>query len=613
MLRALSGQEAPRPLVGALYRETEGNPFFVEEVFQHLAEEEKLFDAKGRWRSDLEVSELDVPEGIRLIIGRRLERVSEKCRRVLTSAAVIGGAFSFELLEALGDPSTDSGQAVDPDALLDAVDEAERANLIASADDDVEARFTFGHELIRQTLLSGVSLPRRQRLHLRVAEAMERLYARALEERAADLAHHLSRAGTAADPQKTGHYLTLAGDRAQAMAAFEDALRLYESALSLQPDDDKRGRADLRFKRGLALRSLGRWDEALADWRQALDAFEELGDAEAVGRTSSDITLQLVWGGRLLEALEISRRGLIALGERVSTDRCQLLAMAGIPLSMAGSHKASASMIGEAVAMARELGDQHLLGWALEWKGFHHWNYMQMPEAIDSALPGAELLRSAGDLWGLADALWVTEIGQVYLGRLDEASKTGEELEPLAARLGHLGALVIAGWLRGFRELAGTADLDRFEECAREGLELGRSIGFPWFSQSYTFIGQAHFWRGRWEEALENSQEAARLEPPGFYAGADWGFLFLFKAYSSDRDEALGMLREKVGDLPRRGGTNGIGAWTMLLRVVEGLAVLGERDEAGRYHHDDRGSDAVDVFQHCLIPACSPRAESPDR
>lgn len=286
----------------------------------------------------------------------------------------------------------------------------------------------------------------------------------------------------------------------------------------------------------------------------------------------------------MLEALEISRRGLIALGERVSTDRCQLLAMAGIPLSMAGSHKASASMIGEAVAMARKLGDQHLLGWALEWKGFHHWNYMQMPEAIDSALPGAELLRSAGDLWGLADALWVTEIGQVYLGRLDEASKTGEELEPLAARLGHLGALVIAGWLRGFRELAGTADLDRFEECAREGLELGRSIGFPWFSQSYTFIGQAHFWRGRWEEALENSQEAARLEPPGFYAGADWGFLFLFKAYSSDRDEALGMLREKVGDLPRRGEANGIGAWTMLLRVVEGLVVLGERDEAAKLY-----------------------------
>ncbi|MCH8994897.1 MAG: AAA family ATPase, partial [Chloroflexi bacterium] len=294
MLRALSSQEPPAPLVQAIYSETEGNPFFVEEVFQHLAEEGKLFDAQGRWRSDLEVSELDVPESVRLVIGRRLERVSEACRSVLTTAAVIGRAFSFELLEALSDPSASSGQGLDADALLDAVDDAERAQLITSTS-DTEARFTFAHELIRQTLLSDVSAARRQRLHLRVAEAMERLYARALEERAADLAHHFLQAGSAADPQKTVHYLTLAGERALAAAAFEDALRLYESALSLQPADDRPGRANLLFKRGWARRSLGRWEEALADWREALAAYEEIGDTDTVGRISSEIAVQLGW------------------------------------------------------------------------------------------------------------------------------------------------------------------------------------------------------------------------------------------------------------------------------------------------------------------------------
>ena len=56
----------------------------------------------------------------------------------------------------------------------------------------------------------------------------------------------------------------------------------------MQPADDRRGRADLLYKRGLALRSLGRWEEALADWREALAAYEELGDAEAVGRVCTD-------------------------------------------------------------------------------------------------------------------------------------------------------------------------------------------------------------------------------------------------------------------------------------------------------------------------------------
>ncbi len=576
MLRALSGQEPPPFLVQVVYRETEGNPFFVEEVFQHLAAEGKLFDAQGRWRSDLSIGELEVPEGVRLVIGRRLERVSEECRRVLTTAAVIGRGFSFEVLEALAE--------VEADVLLDAIDEAERAHLITSAGDGREARFTFAHELIRQTLLSGLSLPRRQRMHLRVAEAVERVYARAPEEQAANLAHHLYQAGAAADAQKTAHYLVLAGERALGAAAFEDALRHYEDALSLQPADDRRGRADLLYRRGLALRSLGRWEEALADWREALDIYEELGDAEAVGRVSSDIASQLRWGARFEEALEISRRGLTAVGERMSTDRCLLLARAGHILSGVGQYAAGNGMITQALDMAEQLGDQRLLGEVLRSKAALHWHHMEMPQAVDSGLRAAALLRSAGDLWNLADALWLTQYALLVLGRFDEVAEIGEEVEPLAARVGHLFALMVAGRSRGLREFTLTADIDRFEEFARGDLELYRGAGIAWTSSYYTYLGLVHFWRGRWQEALEHFQEAARLETPGFAAGVDWTCLFLSQAYSAHRDTALAMLEQRRDDLPRPGRANTAGAWTMLLGVVEGLAVLGERDEAAKLY-----------------------------
>jgi tetratricopeptide (TPR) repeat protein len=576
MLRALSGQEPPKPLVDAVFSETEGNPFFVEEVFQHLAEEGKLFDAHGRWRSDLSIGGLDVPEGVRLVVGRRLERVSEECRRVLTSAAVIGRAFTFELLEAL--------REVDTDALLDAVDEAERAQLIAAAEDGPEARFRFAHELIRQTLVSGLSLPRRQRLHLRVAEAMEQVYARAPQEHAADLAHHLHQAGTAAAPQKTVRYLTLAGERALSAAAFEDALRLYENALSLQSADDRGGQADLLFKRGLARRSLGRWEEALADWREALDAYDELGDAEALGRVSRPITEQLLWAARWPEAAVVARRGLTALGERVSADRCRLLAVVGSSLSLGGDHTAGDSMLVQALDMAEQLGDQRLLGQVLEYKGVHHLAYMQFREAADAARRAAELLRSANDHWGLADALWVTQWSLLWRGRLAEAAEIGEELEPLATRLGHLAALMQARRCHNWRGFMPAADVDRFEEFGRGDLELCRSAGIPWISDSYTYVGLAHFWRGRWEEALDSFQEAARLEPLGAWVGIVSAFLFLSKAYAGDRDAALANLAQRRGNLPRPGQANTVGAWTMLLAVVEGLAVLGESDEAAKLY-----------------------------
>jgi class 3 adenylate cyclase/tetratricopeptide (TPR) repeat protein len=572
MLRALGGQDPPAVLVHAIYSETEGNPFFVEEVFQHLAEEGRLFDPKGRWRSDLSIDELEVPEGVRLVVGERLERVGEECRKVLTSAAVIGRSFTFELLEALSE--------IDTDALLDAIDAAERSHTIAVTSRVAEESFAFSHELIRQTLLSGLSSPRRRRLHLRVAEAMEATYADAVEDHATDLAYHLDQAGTFADLQKTCHYMTLAGEQAMAATAFEQALRHYESALSLQPADDRRGRAALLYKRGSALRSVGRWDEALADWQESLAAYEGLGDVEAVGRVSREMGWQLGWANRLEEALEVELRALSVLGEEVNADRCALMAQAGTTQSMGGHRAIGDPMISQALALAEELGDRRLLSDVLASKAYHHFFYAQIREVLDTGLRAADLLRSARDLWLLATVLWVPQWALLNLGRHDEAAEIGEELEPLANRVGHLGALLVTRRVRGFSDMMLTGELGRMEKFAREDLELCRRADMPWISTSYTLLGMAHFWRGQWTEALKDFEEADKLQPPGVYAGCDWAPLCVGQAYAQNRNEALSMLKERRGNLPRPGQINSWGAWEMLRGTVEGLAVLGERDEA---------------------------------
>src|SRR5207302_1126703 len=75
MLEALAERSAPQVLIDAIYSETEGNPFFVEEVFRHFVEEGKVFDEKGEFLPSVKIDELDVPESVRLVVGRRLERL----------------------------------------------------------------------------------------------------------------------------------------------------------------------------------------------------------------------------------------------------------------------------------------------------------------------------------------------------------------------------------------------------------------------------------------------------------------------------------------------------------------------------------------------------------
>ena len=177
-----------------IFEESQGYPFFVEEVYRHLVEEGKVFDAAGQFRTDIKIDEIDVPENVRLIIGRRLERLDENEKRALAAAAVIGRSFSFQLLTAISQ--------IDVDELFTVIEKAQRMGIIVPSSEGPETPFTFAHELVRQTLLAGISAPRRQQLHAAVADAIEQLYPGAVNERAGEIADHLLKAGSFADSRK---------------------------------------------------------------------------------------------------------------------------------------------------------------------------------------------------------------------------------------------------------------------------------------------------------------------------------------------------------------------------------------------------------------------------
>ena len=277
MIRALSGREPPEALVTLIYSNTEGNPFFIEELYRNLIERGQLTDSNGEFRRDLELVEIDVPQSLRLVIGRHLAMLCDETLTMLTSAAVIGRSFTFELLEAV------TGE--DAERLLDRVEDAESAGLISSTLDHAIARFQFSHELVRQAVIEGLSLPRRQRIHLRVANAIERLHIGSLEDHANDLAYHLLQAGSSSDdPGRTVRYLAIAAKREISQSAYYSAIRDLQNALKLLkqlPHSKERAHRelDLLFDYGLALVATRGWHvpERESIYLRAHELCQELG------------------------------------------------------------------------------------------------------------------------------------------------------------------------------------------------------------------------------------------------------------------------------------------------------------------------------------------------
>ena len=229
MIEALSGRKTPATLVELIYSNTEGNPFFIEELYQHLVERGNLLDPSGEFRSNLELEDIDIPQSLRLVISRRLARLSKETHKILGTAAVIGRSFTFELLEA--------ATRTEADWLLDRVEEAKKAGLISSTLHYPKAQFRFSHDLIRRAVLGQLSAPRRKQLNLRIADAIEALYAEVIDDHANDLAHHLQQAGNAADKSRTLKYLALAAARELSQSAYDGALRHVARALPLMELD----------------------------------------------------------------------------------------------------------------------------------------------------------------------------------------------------------------------------------------------------------------------------------------------------------------------------------------------------------------------------------------
>jgi len=255
-LGALLGEPVTAEFADAVHRETEGNPFFVEEVLKALIERGSVRRESGRWKRD-DVAGLAIPQSVKAAVGHRLDRVSQECNEVLRAAAVLGKTFDFtELVEVAGERGED--------ALLDAVDAAVCAQLLVAGRDE---SFVFTHDKIREVLYDELNPIRRRRLHRRTAEGLERLRDRRCIP-AEKLAHHFIEAG---EYERGLVWAKQAGADATRLFAYDEAITAYgraaECAQLLGNIDEQ---AELEEAKGKTRMISGNLIEAIDDFEQAL-------------------------------------------------------------------------------------------------------------------------------------------------------------------------------------------------------------------------------------------------------------------------------------------------------------------------------------------------------
>jgi serine/threonine protein kinase/tetratricopeptide (TPR) repeat protein len=241
MLESITQESVPWGLAEAVHRQTEGNPLFVQEVIRYLTEQKLLIRAGGRLLATGDTPiEMNIPEGLRDVIGKRLSHLSQACNRLLSIAAVIGREFALEAIKAVA--------GIDEASFVSTLKEAVQLAVLEERLQMGSVRYRFTHAFFRQTLYEEMIAPERLKLHQQVARALEALYSKRLEEHAAEMAEHFSQSTDSSDLKKAVEYGAMAAKRAVDVYAYSEAVRLLDAAVRVQrvlDPDDKAKQCDL--------------------------------------------------------------------------------------------------------------------------------------------------------------------------------------------------------------------------------------------------------------------------------------------------------------------------------------------------------------------------------
>lgn len=543
LLRERLDEPPPSDVVRAIADRSAGNPFFVGELA-------RLLDDPG----GPAVAGADVPPGVREVIRRRIERLPAGVEPLLTAAAVAGREFDLRVAARAAElDETD-------EATLDLVDAALEAHLLEEG--ARVGRFRFPHALVREAIVSGLSGPRRTRMHRRLAAVLATLPSTGRAEDLAALAFHALEGAVAADAADALDHARAAIGAAMAALSFEEAATLGELALAVL-DRTGAGDDETRFHLLLDLGIARRRQGDLAGGREALGA--ALALARALPREDAPVlvaetALQFsggAWWGWWSELGTADEPAIAALEDALdrlppdpSSTRAEVLSRLAIELHFAeGAEARRDDVSAEALAMARGLGDR-ALAHALAARHVAVWR------------PG-----NAGERRVLADELVAT----ARRARSTELEAFGHHF------------LLLSAIERG-DSAAAAAQLD-------EGERVARALPLPHLA------AQVAWSRSMLAAVAGRFDDAERLQDEALASTSRWSEAEALRTWSAQRialrwEQGRGVeLAEPLRGLVEREAINV--NWKTGLALV--LADAGERDEAQALFDDVAADGFADV------------------
>ncbi|HEY3066955.1 MAG TPA: sigma 54-interacting transcriptional regulator [Methylomirabilota bacterium] len=479
---ALRRDDVADTLAGAIAAKAEGNPFFLEELARAVRE------------NPAPDVTLRVPDTVHGVLLGRIDGLAAEDRLLLQTAAVVGKRVPFSVIAAVADVSEDD--------LRRGFGRLKTAEFLYEAPAAGAAEYVFRHTLTHDVAYATVLDDTRRRLHRRIVEAMERLYAGRRHEYVERLADHAF-AGQAW--AKAAPYLREAGQKAFNRAAYREAVAHFERALDAmkqlpESEDTIRDAIDVRFELRNALQPIAAFAAIVDRLREAERLAQALDDERRLGRVYAYLTDYFRLAGDTARAIESGERALAIadalddFGLKVST-RTYL----GQAYYARGEYRRATEFFRMNVdLLADDLARERF------------------------GLPQFPSIHSRTCLvWCLAE-----------LGEFAEGGRRGEEAVHLAEASDQPLARTVAMSGIGILHLQ-QGELENAIAALERGVELSETWRIPlWWPRVATGLGAAYVLGGRGEEAVPLLEQAGeRAAAMQLLGGQSWSMLWLAEAY----------------------------------------------------------------------------------